>query len=141
MATPRQRAVRIIITAVVLLGAFSTLFFAMAQKDAQFYKHVNEVMSSPTQWYGKSLQMHGFVDGEPEQVPHTLRYRFHIKNGGSSVLATYEGLVPDTFKAGSEVVLTGQLQPDGFHVGPNGIMAKCPSKYTPSDGAATRGGD
>jgi cytochrome c-type biogenesis protein CcmE len=141
MATPRQRAVRIVITAVILIGAFSTLFFAMAQKDAQLYKHVDEVMGSPSQWYGKNLQLHGFVDGTPEQVPHTLRYRFAIKNGGSTVKASYEGLVPDTFKAGSEVVLTGQLQADGFHVGPNGIMAKCPSKYTPADGSASRGGD
>ena len=41
--------------------------------------------------------------------------------------------MPDTFKdrAGeeAEVVLKGQLSPGGFSVDPNGIMAKCPSKY------------
>ena len=26
-------------------------------------------------------------------------------------------------------MLKGQLTPDGFHVEPNGVMAKCPSKY------------
>ena len=139
MATPRQRAVRIIITAVILIGAFSTLFFAMAQKDAQFYKHVDEVMVSPSRWYGKTMQMHGFVDGEPEQVPHTLKYRFVMKNGTSTVRTTYEGLVPDTFKAGSEVVVTGQLQADGFHA--TAVTAKCPSRYTPTDGLPARGGN
>ena len=29
----------------------------------------------------------------------------------------------------AEVVLKGKLEPDGFHVAPNGVMAKCPSKY------------
>jgi hypothetical protein len=29
-------------------------------------------------------------------------------------------------------VLKGKLGSDGFHVDPNGVMAKCPSKYDPS---------
>ena len=37
--------------------------------------------------------------------------------------------MPDTFKDGSEVVVKGTLGPDGFVVEPNGVMAKCPSKY------------
>jgi cytochrome c-type biogenesis protein CcmE len=48
------------------------------------------------------------------------------------VTAFYTGIVPDTFKDGSEVVLAGVLTPDGFRVAPNGVMAKCPSKYQPS---------
>jgi cytochrome c-type biogenesis protein CcmE len=40
-------------------------------------------------------------------------------------------VVPDTFKDDAEVVLTGKLTPTGFAVAPNGVMAKCPSKYEP----------
>jgi cytochrome c-type biogenesis protein CcmE len=138
MATARQRAVRIIISSVVIIGAFSMLFFAMAQKDAQFYKHVDEVMVSPAQWYGKSMQLHGFVDGMPRKRPDTLDYLFIVKQGDAKVTATYSGIVPDTFKAGSEVVLTGKLQPDGFHA--TDILAKCPSKYTPADGSRANSG-
>ena len=47
--------------------------------------------------------------------------------------ATYTGVVPDTFKdtpgEEAEVVLKGRLTNEGFHVDPNGVMAKCPSKY------------
>ncbi len=50
--------------------------------------------------------------------------------------ATYTGIVPDTFKDGSEVVLKGTLGPDGFQVEPDGVMAKCPSSY---EGAAPAG--
>jgi len=37
--------------------------------------------------------------------------------------------VPDTFKDEAEVVLKGKLTPTGFHTDPNGVTAKCPSKY------------
>ena len=45
--------------------------------------------------------------------------------------ATYTGLVPDTFKDGAEVVAKGTLTPENqLTVVPDGIMAKCPSRYT-----------
>jgi hypothetical protein len=34
------------------------------------------------------------------------------------------------------VVLKGTLSPDGFHVAPDGVMAKCPSKYEAKTPAA-----
>jgi len=43
--------------------------------------------------------------------------------------------VPDTFKDDAEVVLKGTLTPHGFEVEPNGVMAKCPSKYEAKPGA------
>jgi cytochrome c-type biogenesis protein CcmE len=48
------------------------------------------------------------------------------------VAVRYTGVVPDTFKNGAEVVVKGRLGPDGFQVDPDGIMAKCPSKYEAS---------
>jgi hypothetical protein len=41
--------------------------------------------------------------------------------------AYYTGIVPDTFKADSEVVLTGTMDDQGFHA--TEMTAKCPSKY------------
>jgi cytochrome c-type biogenesis protein CcmE len=122
---------RVIATVTVLTGALTLLFFVtVSSTDTQYYKHVDEVMTSPSQWYGKGLQLHGFVvDGTIEKRPDTLDYRFKIKNGDASVLATYTGALPDTFKDGSEVVLKGRLGPDGFQVEPGGVMAKCPSRY------------
>jgi cytochrome c-type biogenesis protein CcmE len=138
MATARQRAVRIILSATVIIGAFSALFFTMASNDAQFYKHVDEVMVRPTDWYGKKLQVHGFVDGVPKRQTDTMNYKFVVKQGVSTVNVVYSGIVPDTFKDGSEVVVTGTLRPDGFHA--TDILAKCPSKYTPADGTRANSG-
>ena len=125
------KLVRIALTAVVLVSAFGGLLWYSLQGDASYYKHVDEVMASPEQWQGKSLQLHGFVvKGTWVQKPNTLEYKFQVENKGSVVHASYTGVLPDTFKDEAEVVLKGRLSNDGhFQVAPNGVMAKCPSKY------------
>lgn len=128
----KQRAIKIALTTVVLVGAFSGLLYSTLQDGTEYYKHVEEVMDQPTAWYGKKLQLHGFV--VPDSIMRrrdSLDYRFKIQSNGAMVPAQYTGVVPDTFKDNSEVVLKGTLGPDGFTVAPNGVMAKCPSKYEP----------
>ena len=79
------------------------------QQDTAYYKHVDEVMASPEQWQGKSLQLHGFVvKGTWVQKPNTLQYQFKVENKGSVVHASYTGILPDTFKDEAEVVLNGR---------------------------------
>ena len=125
-----KKATRAVISAAVLLTALIALMYTTVSSGAQYYKHVDEVMNTPEQWYGKNMQLHGFVvDQSIQQRPKTLDYRFKIKTGDYNVMATYTGVVPDTFKDGAEVVLTGRLGPNGFQVDPNGVTAKCPSKY------------
>jgi cytochrome c-type biogenesis protein CcmE len=135
----QKKAVRAVISAVILLGAFALLMFTTMSKDAQAYKHVDEISQNPSAWYGKPLQLHGFVQGQVMIRPDTLDYRFDIQNNGKIIHAAYTGVVPDTFKTGSEVVLKGHLSPDGFQVEHDGVMAKCPSKYTPSSPAQQAG--
>jgi cytochrome c-type biogenesis protein CcmE len=122
---------KIAVTALVLLSAFGGLLWYSLQQDTAYYKHVDEVMADPEQWKGKSLQLHGFVaKGTWRQKPNTLEYRFDVESKGSVVRASYTGILPDTFKDEAEVVLKGRLTDEGhFEVAPNGVMAKCPSKY------------
>jgi cytochrome c-type biogenesis protein CcmE len=68
--------------------------------------------------------------------------RFQIQNNpiragepGHVMNVTYSGIVPDTFKGEAEVVLRGKLSADGFHTDPNGVIAKCPSKYEAAAGS------
>ncbi|HET9266995.1 MAG TPA: cytochrome c maturation protein CcmE [Vicinamibacterales bacterium] len=127
------KALKIFVTAVAVVGALSGLLYATLREDTQFYKHVDEVMSDPSSWHGRRLQLHGYVAGI-ERKRNSLEYRFNVQSNGSVVQASYTGVVPDTFKEGAEVVLKGTLGADGFHVERNGVMAKCPSKYEPSKG-------
>ena len=122
------KALKILATVAALVLAFAGLMFATLREETQYYKHVNEVMAEPAAWHGKRLQLHGHVSGI-ERKRSSMEYRFNVESNGSVVRASYTGVVPDTFKEGSEVVLKGTLGPEGFHVERNGVMAKCPSKY------------
>jgi cytochrome c-type biogenesis protein CcmE len=129
----RNKAVKIGLTSVVLAGALAALLGATLREGTEYYKHVDEVMTDPGSWYGKRLQLHGFVvDDSILRRRDSLDYQFRIESNGRVVSARYTGVVPDTFKNGAEVVVKGRLGPDGFQVDPDGIMAKCPSKYEAS---------
>ena len=124
------KTVKIGVTAAVLVAALMGLMYTTLSEGTEYYKHVDEVMADAQAWHGKRLQLHGFVvENSVLKKPDTLQYRFQVQSNGTVVPATYTGVVPDTFKGGAEVVLKGRLSPDGFHVDPNGVMAKCPSKY------------
>jgi cytochrome c-type biogenesis protein CcmE len=131
----RHRTLKIGFTSVVLVLAFTALLRSTLREGTEYYKHVDEVMSDPQKWQGIPLQLHGFV--VPDSILRkrdSLVYKFKIQNRGSVIDATYTGVVPDTFKDNAEVVVKGRLSRDGFQVAPNGVMAKCPSKYEPSSG-------
>jgi cytochrome c-type biogenesis protein CcmE len=127
------KTVKIGATAAVLVAALSGLMYTTLSEGTEYYKHVDEVMANPTAWEGKRMSLHGYVvEKSILGKPDTLEYRFQIQSNGKVVTARYTGVMPDTFKDGSEVVLKGQLGPHGFDVSPNGVMAKCPSKYEES---------
>ncbi len=129
----KPKTIKIGATAAVLVAALSGLMYTTLSEGTEYYKHVDEVMSDPTAWQGKRMSLHGYVvDKSIFAKPDTLEYRFQIQSNGKVVAARYTGVIPDTFKDGSEVVLKGQLGPHGFDVAPNGVMAKCPSKYEAS---------
>ena len=132
-----SKTAKIAISTLVLGLAFSAMLYSSLSEETQYYKHVDEVMSQPVEWYGKRLQLHGHAS-DIRRKADSLDYRFEIAYNGQLVKASYTGIVPDTFKDGSEVVVKGTLGPDGFLVEPNGVMAKCPSKYEAGTPGATR---
>jgi cytochrome c-type biogenesis protein CcmE len=59
------------------------------------------------------------------------------ENRAQRVEVLYRGSVPDTFKAGREIVVTGQLRGEVFEAERGSMIAKCPSKFSdrPEDAA------
>ena len=59
-----------------------------------------------------------------------LRFRLRDVNGTASVPVVYKGSVPDLFRSGRDIALSGRMR-DGVFVGePGTLVTKCPSKYT-----------
>jgi len=136
-----SQGVKILLTTAVLIAAFTGLMWTSMQEGTAYYKHVDEVMVNPDAWVGKRLQVHGYASNISWK-PSTMDYRFEIENNGHTVMAEYTGVVPDTFQDEAEVVVSGRLEGRTLIVEPDGIMAKCPSKYEakPTLGAAVDGG-
>ena len=132
-----HRYIKLGLTAGVLVLAFAGLMWSTLQDGTEYFKHVDEVMVNPQAWENKPLQLHGYVvPGSIMKRQDTLEYKFKVQNNpirdvnqGHVVEASYTGIVPDTFMGEAEVVLRGKLDAKGFHTEPNGVVAKCPSKY------------
>lgn len=128
-----EKVFKALFTIGAIVISLGWLMYSTMSKDTEYYKHVDEVMNTPQAWYGKRLQLHGFVvDNSILVNDKTLEYRFNLQNNGQVVTTAYRGVVPDTFKSGAEVVVTGRLDGAGFHA--ETMTAKCPSKYNPKDG-------
>jgi len=141
-----NKALRVGLTVAVLGAALGGLLFTTLSEGTEYYKHVDEVLADSAAWHGKRLQLHGFAS-DVRRNKNSLDWRFQMQYKGAVIQAEYSGVVPDTFKDDAEVVAKGRLQGDKFVIEPNGIMAKCPSKYEPKPGltgepeaSATSGG-
>ena len=125
------KTVKTLLTTAVLTAAFVGLLWGTLAEGTEYYMHVEEVMANPDEWYGKNLQVHGWVvEGSRMRKPNTLDYRFQVESKGEVINAEYTGIVPDTFQDGSEVVISGQLSPHGFETTTERHAASCASGDT-----------
>ncbi len=145
LPTDARGAWKVVASVTAVVGTIGGLLYFSTLQGAEYYNHVDEVVTNPAKWKGKKLRVQGFVvPGTIEQGKgdHSLDFRFVIESKpplqrAAQISAEYHGLVPDTFKSGSPVVLTGVLGDDGkIKVAPDGVSAKCPSKY--EEGAAVK---
>jgi cytochrome c-type biogenesis protein CcmE len=72
----------------------------------------------------------GPTTGDAHSTP--LRFRLRDRSGNASVAVVYRGTVPDLFKVGREVIVTGRVENGAFVAEPNTLVTKCPSKYVPA---------
>ena len=77
------------------------------------------------------------------QAPSGLRFRVQDKkNPQQAVTVLYRGSVPDAFRVGREVVVTGKMTDDGvFEARRDSLITLCPSKFQSApDSNASAGG-
>lgn len=135
----KSAAIKIVVTVVAIVGLVGGLLYSSTKEQTAYYKHVDEVMQAPAKWQGKKLQVHGnVVPGTIEKKPGTLDYRFTVESRAprspEKLVVFYRGIVPDTFKSDSEVVVTGMLDNQQQLKGED-IQAKCPSRYEGKEGS------
>ena len=95
---------------------------------------------SPSELASKSgeVALAGRVVGSPSGDPHGAGMRFVLEDIEGAhkqrVTVLYKGSVPDMFRVGRDVVVTGTQRANGvFVTTPGSMITKCPSKYQAAD--------
>ncbi len=124
MDPSRKRKLRLVValtTAVLLATALIYTSFS-ASTEA----------SKPSQVKpGRSYDITGtVVKGSVRHVGDDLRFRVRDRDGTQSVPVSYTGVVPDPFREGREVIVSGELEHGTFVAERDSLVTKCPSKFT-----------
>jgi cytochrome c-type biogenesis protein CcmE len=147
MGTKTIRIAQVGGSVAVIAGALGYLLSTSMSDAMEYYHPVAVVMTKSAEMKGQRMRMGGLVqDGTIAQKPGTLEYIFEVKpipreapsfaaivaqNPGimeQTLQVRFNGVVPDTFKEGNEVIVTGELGTDGVFYAKD-MTAKCPSKY------------
>ena len=124
MDPARKRRLRLFLAlgaAVALAGALVYTSFSAATEA-----------SKPSQVKpGRSYELTGkVVDGSISHAGDELRFRIRDRDGVRSLPVRYTGTVPDPFRDGREVIVSGELRGGAFVAERDSLITKCPSKFT-----------
>lgn len=128
MDPSRKRKIRLVAalsTAVLLAVALIYTSFS-ASTEA---KEPSQIAAAAP---GTSYEMTGrVVKGSIREQGNGIVFEVRDRDGGGQALpVAYSGTVPDPFRGGREIILTGELQNGTFVGEKDTLITKCPSKFT-----------
>ena len=134
MDPARKRKVRLVVALSAALLLAGALVWASFGEATQAKSPSQLLKASP----GRSYQVTGkVVPGSITRAGDVLRFRVRDRSGTASVPVVYSGVVPDPFRNGREVIVTGRMR-DGSLIGErDSLVTKCPSKFQSKPGGKT----
>jgi cytochrome c-type biogenesis protein CcmE len=128
MDPDRKRKIRLVVAlgAAVLLASALVYVSFSASTEA---REPSEVLAAGS---GETSEMTGkVVDGTVQRDDTELRFEISDRDDPSaSVPVVYTGTVPDPFREGREVIVTGRLESGTFVAEHDSLITKCPSKFS-----------
>lgn len=132
---PRQRRLLWVLAGVLLMSLAVTLVLRALNANVMFFY-------SPSQVQGREVprdaafRLGGLVEaGSLTRSADGLQVRFTVTDQVQRVPVSYQGLLPDLFKEGKGVVVSGRLQADGSFRATE-VLAKHDENYMPPEAAA-----
>jgi cytochrome c-type biogenesis protein CcmE len=128
MDPQRKRKIRLVIALTVAVFLAAALVYTSFSASTQAKEPSQLAGATPGQSYDLTGRV---VPGSVRQQGEGLRFRVADRdNAAKSIPVTYTGTVPDPFRGGREIVLTGQVQNGTFVGQRDTLVTKCPSKFT-----------
>jgi len=124
----RKRQIRL----VVALGVAVLLAAALVYTSFTASTEAKEPSQLLTAAPGTSYELTGkVVPGSVQHKGAGILFRVADRDGGGqSIPVTYSGTIPDPFRGGREIVLTGEVERGTFVGERDTLVTKCPSKFT-----------
>ncbi|MBG0790864.1 MAG: cytochrome c maturation protein CcmE [Desulfovibrionaceae bacterium] len=117
---------------VLFLGGLGYLIFSGLTQDSVYFLNVSEALAGDRAELGNA-RLFGKVSAENlEIVDGKLGADFDLVDkieAGKSLRVNYRGALPDTFKAGVEVIVEGRFPSSDAAFAARTLVTKCPSKY------------
>jgi cytochrome c-type biogenesis protein CcmE len=133
MDPARKRKIRLVVAlgaAIVLAGALVWTSFGGSTEAAT---PSQALRGAP----GRSIEVTGKVVDGSVRSGDPLRFSVRDRNGTTSVPVVYRGAVPDPFREGREVIVTGRMRDGTFVAQRDSLVTKCPSKFKSKPGGKT----
>ena len=128
MDPQRKRKIRLVVAlsvAVLLAVALIYTSFSAATEAKEPSELIGAAPGTTAEMTGK------VVTGSIRHVGNGIAFRVRDRDGsGKPLPVTYHGTVPDPFRGGREIVLTGTVENGTFVGEPETLITKCPSKFT-----------
>lgn len=128
MDVSKKRKIRLVVSlGVALLLATALIYTSFSASTVARTPSQLLAYSEP----GKSYELSGrVVAGSLKEHGQSFQFKVQDRAGTASIPVTYRGTVPDPFREGREVIVSGVVK-DGVFVGEQGsLITKCPSKFS-----------
>jgi len=124
----RKRKIRLITALSVAVLLAVALIYTSFSASTEAKEPSQLLAATP----GTSYEMTGrVVKGSIRQEQDGISFEVKDRDGGGEALpVTYDGTVPDPFRGGREIILTGSVEAGTFVGEPDTLITKCPSKFT-----------
>jgi cytochrome c-type biogenesis protein CcmE len=127
----RKRKIRLVVALGVAVFLAAALVYTSFSASSEAKEPSQLIGAAP----GTSYDLTGkVVRGSVRRDGDSLRFRVVDRDGrGRSLPVAYSGTVPDPFRGGREIVLTGEVEGGVFVGERDTLVTKCPSKFTTSN--------
>lgn len=125
-----KKRTKYIIGFLIIMGALVSLISTTFQSSLQYYVTVAEYLNNTSKYKSRTLKVAGIAADIQTSLNADGKtvYHFNVNEEGKGLAVSYLGFVPDTFKNGAQVVVTGRMNEAGNFEATE-ILAKCASKY------------
>ncbi len=129
----KSKKAKFVIGGVLILGIVAYMAYAGIRDTRMYYMTPSEVIEMQEEAYTEQIRLGGIVaDGSIQWDAKKLLLTFQVVDDKSAIPVFYQGVVPDTFENGVEIVVEGTYSPEGRFEATT-LLPKCPSKYEPAD--------